>query len=72
MIVFEACYNPSIHECAYTTLSIHKTKVGATMAIEVHKARKKKKKIYPTKKMRKVFPVSKHEDWDVIETKVLP
>lgn len=73
MIVFEARYNPCIHESAFATLSIHETRKGAVNAMKAHKAKEKKewKEIYSTKKDRKDSPFGQHEDWDVIETKVL-
>jgi len=37
MILYQALYNPMIHESASYTLSIHKTRKGAEMAIEFHK-----------------------------------
>ena len=37
MKIYEALYNPMIHESASATLSIHKTLKGAEMAIEFNK-----------------------------------
>lgn len=37
MILYQALYNSMIHESSAYTLSIHKTRKGAEMAIEFHK-----------------------------------
>jgi hypothetical protein len=36
-IVYEFLYNSSIHESCAATMSIHKTRKGAEMALEFHK-----------------------------------
>jgi hypothetical protein len=45
MILYQALYNPMIHESASYTLSIHKTRKGAEMAIEFHKNEIKKEEL---------------------------
>lgn len=37
MKIYQALYNPMVHESAYATLSIHKTREGAEKAIQEHK-----------------------------------
>ena len=41
--VYEFLYNPDIYENCSSTISIHKTRRGAEMAMEFHKAETKKK-----------------------------
>lgn len=36
--VYLAKYNPMIHESCYLTLSVHRTRKGAEMAMEFHKS----------------------------------
>ena len=36
--IYAAIFNPMIHESGFVTLSIHKTRRGAEMAMEFHKA----------------------------------
>lgn len=40
--VYEAAYNPCIHESVYGTISLHRTRRGADMAMEFHKAERLK------------------------------
>ena len=70
--VFEFCYNDFIHESSAATISIHKTRKGAEMAMEFHKLEQYKKYIqaYPTKKEQKEFPFGTHEAWFVEETEI--
>ena len=42
MIVYAALYNGMIHESSFATLSLHRTRRGAEMAIEFHKQEVKK------------------------------
>lgn len=58
MTVYEACYNPCIHESATCTLSIHLSKEGAEKAIEWHKKENDDK--------------SSYEAYSVHETTILP
>jgi hypothetical protein len=52
LILFEALYNECYHESSYATLSIHRTRKGAEMAIEFHRAERQKEwdDIYTDKK----------------------
>ena len=36
-IIYSACYNDCIYESAFATLSLHKSKAGAELAIQKHK-----------------------------------
>lgn len=72
--VFEAQYCPCIHESSYATLSIHRTKEGATQAVidsmveefESYKELMKgdNRNFWTLKKF------GEHEDWEVRETKI--
>jgi len=42
MKIFAAMYNPMIYESSFGILSLHKTRKGAEMAMEFHKAECKK------------------------------
>ena len=54
MKVYAFLYNSCIYESAHATMSLHKTRKGAEMAMEVHKAEKEKEKaIAKEKKMQK-------------------
>jgi hypothetical protein len=70
--VYLACYNPMIHESGYITLSVHKTRKRAEMAIEFHKALEMErwKDIYQTEEDQLEYPFGKFEAWNVFETKL--
>lgn len=72
MTVFEFIYTDCIHESAMRTISIHETSKGANEALRKHKDKKKKEweEMYPSKKVKKMFPFGEMEHWDVVETKV--
>jgi len=42
-VVFQFIYNDCIHESSALTVSIHRTRKGAEMAMEYHKNEKRKK-----------------------------
>ena len=76
MKVYEALYCPCIHESAFMTLSIHKTKEGAIAAMNKHKEDERKKFKEMKKKLKERYGDCKikfgeHEAWDTRETKVL-
>lgn len=70
MRVYEALYNPCIHESGCTTLSIHFTKSGAKKAIAAHReaAFKEWREIYPERDEK---DFGEHEFWGISPTKVL-
>lgn len=67
MKIYKALYNPCIHESAWHTLSIHRTRRGAEMAMEFHKNEEKEKydKYIGDDKF------GEHEDWCVWEDELL-
>ncbi len=70
--VFEATYNPMVHESGDITLSIHRTREGAEKAIEDHKAIQKKEYDDLYKNDPDMVP-GKWDDfqyWEVIETEL--
>jgi len=75
MKIYQALYNPCVHESAYATISLHKTENGARMAMEKHK----KEKLHAFNEMYKDEPdfekynikFGQHEEWDVQETELL-
>jgi len=70
MKVYVALYNPMIHESAYTTLSIHKTRKGAEMAIEFHKneLREEHEDVYRrVPKEQRICDFDSFKDWAVEE-----
>ena len=70
MLVYEFLYNSNCHESSYRTMSIHKTRKGAEMAMEFHKAETKK---YYIKEYGGVLSDVWYynEDWTVIESELL-
>ena len=73
-IVYEFLYNSDCCEGAASTISIHKTKKGAEMAMEFHKNEKLKEwekecKEYPP---TKEYPFDFDQWWGVRECELLP
>jgi hypothetical protein len=84
-IVYMAMYNPMTEESCYGIISIHKTRKGAEMAIEFHKAecrkiweedmkwrRKNTKNLGKEKQTEylKMFSFGHFEAWNVFEQKL--
>ena len=74
VFVYEFLYNSDCCESAASTISIHKTKKGAEMAMEFHKNEKLKEwkqecKEYPP---AKEFPFDFHQDWSVRKSELMP
>ena len=72
--VYESLYNSDCCEGAASTISIHKTKKGAEMAMEFHKNEKLKEwekecKEYPP---AKEYPFDFDQWWGVRECELLP
>ena len=73
-IVYEFLYNSECYESTSATISIHKTKKGAEMALEFHKNERLKEweqecKEYPKCKER---PFDLYQWWTVRERELLP
>lgn len=65
-------YNPMIEKSAYATMSLHKTRRGAEMALDFHKVTKIKewRELYPTSdESRKI---NRFQDWIIKEVEILP
>ena len=74
VFVYEFLYNSDCCEGAASTISIHKTKKGAEMAMEFHKNEKLKEweaecKVYP---QAKEYPFDYDQWWGVRECELLP
>ena len=72
MKVYAFLYNSCIYESAYATMSLHKTRKGAEMAMAFHKAEKEKEHwdIYNRPDDYYTSPFGEHEDWRVEEIEV--
>lgn len=71
-VVYEARYNPCIHESGFVTMSIHHTRKGAEMAIAFDRDEREKewKECFPTVEDYCLHPFGEHEAWDVKETQI--
>lgn len=73
--VYEALYNPDVNESVPTTISVHKTRKGAEMAVEFHKneMREEYEKMMDESEGEMVSYL--HYDhgvsWDVVKTRLL-
>jgi hypothetical protein len=70
--VYEFLYNPSTSESVAKTMSIHRTKKGAEMAMEFHKNEKysgwlQECEEYPP---AKEYPFDFNQRWRVVETEL--
>lgn len=73
-------YNECIHESSTATISIHRTRKGAEMAMEFHKENKRKQHLEQIKWEKENTPkgieidetFGKHEYWDVDEITIQP
>lgn len=72
MTVYAFLYNSCIHESAFATMSLHKTRKGAEMAMEFHKAQKEKDhwEIYDRPEDYYTSPFGEYEVWMVEEMEV--
>lgn len=70
-IVYEFLYNSDCHESTASTISIHKTRKGAEMAMEFHKNEKRNdwKKEYED--YSKDFPFDYDQWWGIRESELL-
>jgi hypothetical protein len=74
VFVYEFLYNSDCCESAAATISIHKTKKGAEMAMEFHKAEIKREwdeQDYAERE-RLAFPFDYDQWWGVRECELLP
>lgn len=73
MKVYAFMYNPMIEESAYATMSLHKTRKGAEMALDFHKVTKIKewRELYPTSK-DEPCKINRFQDWIIKEVEILP
>jgi len=75
-VVYVAMYNPMIHESIFGIISIHKTRKGAEMAMEFHKAGEREKYDELTKKRKLAIgnfdysPFGTFQAWEVFECKI--
>ena len=73
MIVYEALYNPMVHESSARTISIHLSKEGAEKAIEAHKNEKYFDFIQMYSNEDELpFEFGTFESWFIAETEILP
>ena len=72
--VYEFLYNPSIHESAAQTVSIHKTRRGAEKAMELHKemALIEYEEVCNRLPDEKDFPFGYGQWWGVRESILMP
>lgn len=71
MKVFEFAYSECIHESGCVTESIHKTRKGAEIALEFHKAHKRIEwEDMWNKEERKIHVFGAMENWIIVETEV--
>jgi hypothetical protein len=68
--VYEFLYNSSCCESAISTISIHKTRKGAEIAMMFHKNEVKQKWINSQKEYIDKYPFDFDQDWDIRETKL--
>ena len=74
MLIYEFLYCPCIHESAYASVSLHRTKEGAEKAMKKHKASELKKfnKLYKNDpELKKLMKFGQHEDWSIGEQELL-
>lgn len=65
-------YNPMIEESNWDTMSLHKTKRGAEIAMELHKSEAKKKYDEQAKILGGTWPIEfgAFEGWGVFEMEI--
>lgn len=81
MKVYAALYNPMIEESAWTTISLHRTRKGAEIAMKFHKEKQRKEWEEHDKWQRKEYgdnyehmkssPFGTWQKWGVNEIEVL-
>jgi len=72
MKVYAFLYNPCIYESGFVTISLHKTRKCAEMAMEFHHAEKEKEhwEIYNKPNDYYPHPFGEHEAWKVEEMEI--
>lgn len=72
MIVFEFAYSECVYESGCVTQSIHKTRKGAEVALDFHRAHKRIEweDLWETEELRKAHPFGDMENWVVKETEL--
>lgn len=68
MIIYEALYNPMIHESSYATLSLHRTKEGAEKAVQEHQDKIKKEHDDQNKEWQENGMEKSRFDWDFCQS----
>jgi hypothetical protein len=70
-ILYQFIYNPMIEESGWITMSLHKTRKGAEMAMKLHKKKKEKewKKFYPNPN-EAPHKFGRFEKWDISEIEI--
>jgi hypothetical protein len=70
--LYSFLYNDCIHESASMTMSVHRTRKGAEMALDFHKneSHKQWKEMFPTEDEQEEYPFGKHESWFIKEIKI--
>ncbi len=71
--VFAFMYCPCVHESAWATVSLHRTRKGAEIAMEFHKAEALKEfnSDYTAEEIEKLgFKFGQFEDWCVEELEI--
>ena len=69
--IYAAMYNPMIEESCFGVISLHKTRKGAEMAMEFHKAVELKEWKEMYKDHRAPYTFGRFEKWSVVEMEVL-
>lgn len=65
MIIYEALYNPCIHESGCVTISVHKTLKGAYNAMKIHRMVEWEQYLGFSKKYRNRIKFGEHKWWGV-------
>jgi hypothetical protein len=70
--LYESLYNPCIHESSAGTISLHRTRKGAEMAVMFHKNKclKEWEEVYKGVPVEMQTPFGTHEWWGVNEIKI--
>lgn len=74
MKIYEFLYCPCVHESAWATVSLHRTKEGAEKAMKKHKdvERRKFNKLYKDEpELKKQMKFGQHKDWCIREQELL-
>lgn len=71
MKIYEFLYNSSCCESSYATISIHKLRKGAEMALEFHKQNIKNEWRKDQEEFPNEYPYDFDQDWQIRETELL-